>query len=332
MSERSLLDAEDVKRWHDNLTEGSPRTAEEYLRWLADYCSWRQVRPVEVISEFTQDKKAAQDRLEDYIRSLKARGLRPRSMNSALCAVKSWLRFNELAVTRQIKVGNLRSAPTIENEHPPSPEELRAVLDHANQRTRAAIVLIAFSGIRPEAISRLKLSDLPEPDVNGEIQALMVPMLVRVRAELSKNRRPFFTFIGRRGIECLTAYLRERRAEGEILTLDSPVIAVSRTLSIKNKFMASGIRKEKGTPMGRKAIRFPTVNGRTPLPAQSFWSAAEIPVQGASRRDYAIPLSGRRNRTRQTYRSCHSQRSTSSQEATSPVPFPAWLCQRFVSW
>jgi integrase len=254
LSERSLLNAEDVRRWHDNLREGSPRTAGEYLRWLADYCSKREMSPVEVISEFTQDKKAAQDRLEDYIRSLKDRGLKPKTLNGALCAIKSWFRFFELEVTRQIKIGNMRNAPTIEDEHPPSPEELNAILDHANQRTRAAVVLIAFAGIRPEAISRLKLRDLPELDISGEIRALKVPMLVRVRAELSKNRRPYFTFLVKRGVECLSAYLRERRTEGETLAPDSFIVTVLRTMSIKNRFMVDGVLKERGMSMGRKAV------------------------------------------------------------------------------
>ncbi|HEV2138556.1 MAG TPA: hypothetical protein VGR53_06910 [Nitrososphaerales archaeon] len=261
MSERSLLAAEDVKRWHDNLAEGSPKTAEAYLWWLRDYCSKVEKEPVEVISEFTLDKKAAQDRLEDYIRSLKARispydgkPLKPKTINSALCAVKSWLRFNELEVTREIKVRNVKSTPTIEDEHSPSTEELSTILDHANQRTRAAIVMIAYAGIRPEAISRLRLKDFPELDISGQIRARRTPTLVKVRAELSKNKRPYFTFLVERGVDVIAAYLRERIAEGEELTPESPVIAVFRNLSIKNGFMETNMFKMKGGPMRSKAI------------------------------------------------------------------------------
>ena len=233
MSERSLLATKDVTRWYDNLAEGSPRTAEVYLWWLADYCSRCEKEPTELISEFIENKKAAQDRLEDYIRSLKARlssvdakPLKPKTINGALCAVKSWFRFFELEVTRQIKVGNVRSTPTIEEEHPPSSEELNTILDHGNQRTRAATVLIAYTGIRPEAISRLKLGDFSELDINGKMQPRKVPMIVKVRAELSKNKRPYFTFLGKRGVEYLVAYFEERIASGEKLTPESPAITV----------------------------------------------------------------------------------------------------------
>ena len=255
MSERSLLDTKDVRRWYDNLAEGSPRTAEVYLWWLADYCSKCGKEPLEVISEFTLDKKAAQDRLEDYIRSLKARPssvdgkpLKPKSINGAMCAVKSWLRFFELEVTRQIKVGDVRSTPTIQEEHPPSSEELNTILDHGNQRTRAAMVLIAYTGIRPLAISRLKLGDFPELDIDGKMQTRKVPMIVRVRAELSKNKRPYFTFMGKRGIEYLVAYFEERIASGEKLTAESPAITVPMTMMAKGKLL------KRGDNMGRQAV------------------------------------------------------------------------------
>jgi hypothetical protein len=95
MSGRSLLETRDVKRWYDNLAEGSPKTAEAYLWWLRDYCHAVGLEPGEVISEFTCGKKTAQDRLEDYIRSLKARispydgkPLKPKTIHGALCAVK----------------------------------------------------------------------------------------------------------------------------------------------------------------------------------------------------------------------------------------------------
>ena len=261
MSERSLLASEDVKRWYDNLAEGSPKTAEAYLWWLGDYCSKVEMVPTELVSEFNLDKKAAQDRLEDYIRSLKARispydkkPLKPKTINGALCAVKSWLRVNECQVTREIKIANVKTAPTIEDEHFPSTEELNAILDHANQRTRAAIVMIAYGGVRPGAVSRLRLKDFPELEVNGKIEVRRIPMRVNVRAELSKNKRPYFTFLIRRGVEVVAAYLRERQAEGEELTQESPAIAVFRNLSIKNGFMGSSMAKPKGSPMGRKAV------------------------------------------------------------------------------
>ncbi|MDG6913689.1 MAG: site-specific integrase [Nitrososphaerota archaeon] len=261
MNERSLLETRDVKRWYDNLAEGSPKTAETYLWWLRDYCSKVEMVPTELVSEFNLDKKAAQDRLEDYVRSLKARispydkkPLKPKTVNGALCAVKSWLRVNECEVTREIKIANVKTTPTIEDEHFPSTEELNTILDHANQRTRAAIVMIAYAGIRPEAVSRLRLKDFPELEIHGKIVARRTPMRISVRAELSKNKRPYFTFLIRRGVDVLTAYLRERQAGGEELTQESPVIAVFRNLSIKNEFMRTSMAKPKGAPMGRKAV------------------------------------------------------------------------------
>ena len=142
----------------------------------------------------------------------------------------------------------MRSTPTIEEEHPPSSEELNTILDHGNQRTRAATVLIAYTGIRPEAISRLKLGDFSELDINGKMQPRKVPMIVKVRAELSKNKRPYFTFLGKRGVEYLVAYFEERIASGEKLTPESPAITVPMRMMAKGKVL------ERGDHMGRKAV------------------------------------------------------------------------------
>jgi hypothetical protein len=60
-----------------------------------------------------------------------------------------------------------------------------------------------------------------------------------------------------RGVEYFTAYLLERLAEGEMLAPDSPAIAAFRTMSIKNKFMAETLLREKGEGMSRKAISAP---------------------------------------------------------------------------
>ena len=73
MRPTSILSEIDVRRWYENLREDSTRTAEEYLRWLNDYCTNCSLTPLELIKDFERDKKAAEDCLEDYIRSLKTR-------------------------------------------------------------------------------------------------------------------------------------------------------------------------------------------------------------------------------------------------------------------
>ncbi len=260
MNEKDLLRDPDVKRWYLNLQEGSIRTSEVYLYWLNDYCAGRNTTPKDLVEEFQKDKKKAQDELEDYIRQLRQRkspfyagSATPKTVSLALTAIKNWFRRNEMLLTRQIKVGNLRSRPTIEHESPPSPEELRTILIRAPERTRASISLIAFAGIRPEAVSKLTLADLPEFEASDHIKALREPMRINVRAEISKNKRPYFTFLIKEGVDYLVRYLESRVAEGEKLTPKSPVIAVS-SAEMTGMLKEKGVSKKQGEPIQRMAI------------------------------------------------------------------------------
>ncbi|HEV2137309.1 MAG TPA: hypothetical protein VGR53_00535 [Nitrososphaerales archaeon] len=251
---RGLLNDENVKRWYANLEQGSKRTAEEYLRWLADYCYIRKTAPSKLIKEMTASKKRSQDRLQDYILGLEGRksstdgkGLKPKTRHFALCAIKSWFQFNELPVTRIIKIKDARSTPTIEDEHIPTHDELRKILDGANPRSRVAISTIAFLGIRPEAISLMVLGDYPELDIK-EPKALKEPMLVKIRAEISKNRRPYLTFLVGEGIKYLIGHLEERKLNGETLNVNSPLVPVATSTRTQ------GALRQKGSSVGRQAI------------------------------------------------------------------------------
>jgi integrase len=237
----------DVTRWYENLKSGSPRTAENYLFWLGDYCIYRRKTPRELIGEFKKSKKRAQDGIEDYIGELKRRPgrdgkpFKPKTINIALTAVKSWFRRNELPITREINVGNVRYAPTIEKEHIPSQEELRRIFDLCDVRERTIIALLAFAGIRPEAISRLSIGDLPELEMReGTVAAKKEPMRVNIRAEISKNKRPYFVFLIKEGADYLSAYLQSRLYDGEKLTPASPVVSVAKTTMSRGQLKSKG--------------------------------------------------------------------------------------------
>lgn len=224
----NYLDDPDVKRWFVNLQKGSLRTAEQYYNWLATFCDYRQMTPKELIEEFKQDKKKAQDALEDFINELSLKispttnqPTAPKSVNLALSAIKNWYTRSECIITRVIKIQNLSSTPTIIEERIPTQDELRAILNHGGPRTRAAIALFAFAGIRPEAIAALTMLDLPELEVKeGKVIVLRFPMRINVRGELSKNKRPYFTFLIQEGIDYLVAYLETRLHSQAVSTED----------------------------------------------------------------------------------------------------------------
>ena len=97
------------------------------------------------------------------------------------------------------------------------------------------VSLIAFSGLRPKTSSGITLRDLPELVIDGEnTRFSKMPTTIKVKAQLSKNGRPYFTFLSTQGCEYLLEYLKTRIREGERLTLDSKVLTYSKLATTHN--------------------------------------------------------------------------------------------------
>lgn len=237
-----LKEDEDVRRWSVNLAEGSHWTRKAFLHHLAKYCSYRGLTPQDVVKEFETDKKKAQDNLEDYVRALKAEGKSPATLKMGLSAIKSWLGHFELQVTRKIKVTGLGSPPTLKDEKVPTRVELEKALDCGGVRTRAMMSFIAEAGLRYGSMAGLNLRDLPEFDLPTG-KALKTPMRINVRAEISKSRRSFLTFLAEP--KYLEAYLAERKT-WDRLTPDSPVFAAARTFASHGGYVHKGDRMTSG--------------------------------------------------------------------------------------
>ncbi len=153
-----------------------------------------------------------------------------------LKAVKSWLRYNDTTLTRRIKIRNVDSKPTIENEQVPTQEELSRIFRASPPRIRVAEVLLAFADLRPETIGNhdgsdgLTLADLPELKVkDNSVVFEKIPTLIVVRPSLSKTRRRYFTFLSDEGCTYLKEYLEERLRAGERLSEKSPLVGYERS-------------------------------------------------------------------------------------------------------
>jgi integrase len=163
-----LLEDKGVQRWLRNLARGSPITAEVTIWRLGKLCEFLKTDPKGLLDWARKDLMNFQDSLEDFVSKLEAEGKSPGYIQGFLKVVKSWLRYNNITLTRRIKIKNSTATPTIENEKVPSQEELAKILRASPPRIKAAISLMAFSGLRPQSIGNyegsdgLMLKDLPE--------------------------------------------------------------------------------------------------------------------------------------------------------------------------
>lgn len=239
-----LLQDEDTARWLRNIERGSPLTAQVMKRRFGKTCELLGMKPKEMIVKAREDLKTFQDNLEDLVSRLEEEGKAPQYIAGIMKSVKSWIRYNDIILTRKIKISNLNSTPTIENEQIPSQEELARIFRNSSSRIRLAESLIAFADLRPETIGNyngsdgLKLRDLPEVKIeNNQVIFDKIPTMIIVRSLLSKARHKYITFLSSEGCKYLKEYLEERIRSGEKLNAESPLIAHERSESSTRLFL-----------------------------------------------------------------------------------------------
>jgi len=239
-----LLDDVYVKRWFMNLARGSPITAEVALRRLGRLGEILGLTPREMVVKARGDLSGFQDMLEDVVAELELERKSPGYILGILKAVKSWLRYNGISLTRRIKVSNSTSTPTIEDEQIPSQDELARILRSSPPRVKAAIALMAFADLRPQTLGNhdgsdgLKLKDLPEMRIeNQQVKFEKIPTMIVVRQTLSKARHKYFTFLSSEGCTYLKEYLEQRMRSGEKLTPETPLIGHERARASTKPFM-----------------------------------------------------------------------------------------------
>ena len=227
-----LFQDNDVKRWYNELSRNSRITADTYLRRLGSVCGSIHLTPLQIIET---EEKALTDLISDYITECESKGFAGSYISSTIKAVKSWMTYNNRKFSRKIKISRLNDTPSLKGERIPTQEELKRILASGDPRSRAACILMAHSGTRPEVLGNylgndgLRIADLPDMRIkDGVVSFERIPAMVTVRADLSKARRQYFTFIGQEGCFYIKAYVEERIQEGEKVAGDSPLIVPSK--------------------------------------------------------------------------------------------------------
>lgn len=259
-----LLVDEDVERWNRGLARGSTITAEVYLRKLGRATEFLGLDPAAMVGA-AGDLKAFTDRVDDMVTDMEDRDYSPSYVESVVKALKSWLRYNDVTLVRKITISDVGRTPTIEDERIPSKEELSRIFRVSPPRVRVAEAFMALADLRPQVLGDnkgqdgLRLGDLPELVFEGgEVSYEAVPTVVKVRRNLSKVRRAYFTFLPQEGCTYLAEYLESRMRGGEELTPRSPVVSFKVRSQAVNPF----VRTSKIGDLIRKYMRVAGVKER----------------------------------------------------------------------
>jgi hypothetical protein len=232
----------DVRRWYNNVARGSLINADVRLRRLRKFLEDHDMTAMQYAKLAMRDVRTATDILQDYITKLEENGNAPQYIKGLLTSVKSWLRHFDVEIRRKIKIRNIDSTPTLENERVPEGSELSELFNRADLRQGAIMALIGKAGLRPEVLGNydatdgLMIKDLPDiAIVQGLAIFTRTPARIVVRRTLSKARHEYFTFISDLGGKRLLAYLNQRIMDGDALGPESPVITPSKLTTWRGK-------------------------------------------------------------------------------------------------
>jgi len=238
-SARELIESDGgVRRWYENMCRASKLNADVRLRRLNLFCIRTGMTPAELAGTGREDAIRIEDVLLDHVSWLESQGYAPNYVDGILKSVRAWLGFNYVEMRRKIRITNAGIPVRLQDERVPTRDELGAILDAAEPRARASISLMAFAGLRPQVMGNadasdgLRISDIGDLAISNEggrqgVSFARMPAMVTVRAQLSKTRNRYFTFLTVQGCGYVLGYLRKRIAEGEVLKPETPVIAMT---------------------------------------------------------------------------------------------------------
>lgn len=222
-----LLKDKEFHTWLENVERGSINTAMVSFRKCAMSCRVFNTTPSELAG---MDPKKATYFLLNLVSTFERQGMRGSTIESYVKAVKSWLAWNDIVITKKIRITGANESK-YETETVPTREELRRILDVAFMRTKVSIALMAYCGVRPEVLGNLvaddglKLGDFPELRISEKkVEFEKIPTLVTVRKVLSKAGHNYFVFLPTEGCEYLRTFLEWRMQKGEELKPESPII------------------------------------------------------------------------------------------------------------
>jgi len=234
-----LLGDSDTKEWLDTIGSASARI--NYHKHLAEYLIWRNIGVKELISNFKANEISETKRLQEFV-NLMLKKLKPASVANYASAIKSRLKYDAFTVTRDIRIPNRTFHPTVANQVVPTKDQIITFLRNGKPDTQVIVALVAFLGFRFKVLGDLRVSDLPEMRIkDNEVTFEKMPTMIKVRRELSKNKRPYQTFLIELGCMIIKNALQIRMRKGERIDSDSYIVPVdcgSDELRIRAKAIA----------------------------------------------------------------------------------------------
>ena len=219
----------------------SEATKNDYRKGLSYFMSYLQLQPnKEDCYSDGRDTKIIQADIIDWITHMKdTLGLSPASINLYVAAVNHFYTMNDIVLnTRRINAFKPEFRNVVE-DRPYTREQIKSLLDKAEQRNRAIILLLSSSGMRVGALQNLKVGDLTPIDKYNIYQIQVY----------KRSKSKYITFCTPECRKEIDLHLQYRKRYGEHITDKSPVFRT--TFNRSDEYLAAN----KITPFSAVGIK-----------------------------------------------------------------------------
>jgi len=199
----------------------SEQTKENYCIKLRLFLNFAELQVDEFVELAREKPSKVESILLEYVESRKKDEVSGSTIQMSRDAIKLLLDMNDAAEKINWKKINriLPAARHHGTDRPPTADEIRRLLLHADLKIKCVILLLVCSGIRIGALEYLTWGDL-EPIKTGKHEFASLKVYTGEPEE-------YLTFITPECYEALLEYRKSREDAGEKVTKKSPLIAIT---------------------------------------------------------------------------------------------------------
>src|SRR5579872_1670355 len=196
----------------------SEQTKENYCIKLRQFLKTSDLKLDSFVEVARSKPSKVEDLFLDFVEVRKREGVGGSTIHMARDAVKLLLEMNDVEKVNWKKIDRLLPpARHHGSDRPPSSDEIRRLLLHADLKMKCVILLLVSSGIRIGALDYLTWGDL-EPVKAGKFEFASLKVY-------SGEPEEYTTFVSPECYEALLEYRKTREDKGEKIARKSPLIS-----------------------------------------------------------------------------------------------------------
>jgi integrase len=173
--------------------------------------------------------------LDRYVGWLCRKGLRPKTVEGYVDGAKKLLRFYDVLILNELFKDKVTLPITEEIlDDAPTPEQIRLILVRCKTREKAAVLVLASSGMRLGEAMVLRIQDF---DAGGKPARIVIP------AKFTKNSKERETYLTAEATKALLDWLEERKTNGETLNPESRLFDYGESVHMAEKNFSHVFRR-----------------------------------------------------------------------------------------